>query len=271
MKKPIIVTLIMSIFVASQAAAGIQAGSKKLGAVWFIGDSITQSNCDGAGDNSPRKALHDLLKAKGYSFTFTGHHTVNPDGLPITGNAPAENLFQFHSGISGSVIGSNNGTRTGMTQNLTTFWGSGRLAQVKPNIIIIMLGANDVNSNIDTAAAPARLENLIAEIGKLPDIGNPTIILSNITPNRVPASKAQDRVTTYNEQVSALADQLRASGKDVHFTDVYTPVNTEYEKTMNIHTPEKPRFDHLHPGRYGNEVMAMQWFAKIQELAERKN
>ncbi len=55
-----------------------------LGAIWCIGDSITQSNADGDSSGSPRKALYDLLIANDYDFTYTGHFTANVDGLPTT-------------------------------------------------------------------------------------------------------------------------------------------------------------------------------------------
>ena len=64
---------------------GITAFSKNIGAVWFIGDSITQSNADGDGNGSPRKSLYDLLVANGYTFSFTGHYSAIVDLLTTTG------------------------------------------------------------------------------------------------------------------------------------------------------------------------------------------
>jgi hypothetical protein len=87
------------------ARGGVTPGSKDLGPIWFIGDSITQSNADGDANGSPRKSLYDKLTAGGYTFSYTGHFTANTDGLPATGGTAATNLYHYHSGVSGAVIG----------------------------------------------------------------------------------------------------------------------------------------------------------------------
>ena len=140
-----ILTLAFFVLVSSgSVTAQITPGSKDLGAIWLVGDSITQSNADGDPDSSPRSALFDLLTANDFSFSFTGHRTNNIEGLPVTGSTPATNLFQYHSGVSGAILGDTLRFMTGMTQNLPSHWNSGRLATVKPNIILIMLGTNDI-------------------------------------------------------------------------------------------------------------------------------
>lgn len=45
--------------------ADIVPGSKNIGAAWFVGDSITQSNADGDATDSPGKALYELLTTNG--------------------------------------------------------------------------------------------------------------------------------------------------------------------------------------------------------------
>ena len=252
---------------STRSQAGLAKGSKDLGAIWCIGDSITQSNADGDSGGSPRASLHQLLVKGGYTFTYTGHFTANPEGLPVTGTSPQENLFQFHSGISGSVIGASAGGRVGITQDLPGFWKSGRLAAVKPNVILIMLGANDINSNIHAETAPERLVALIDTIRVQPGAGNPTILLANITPNRVPASKAAERVKAYNARIPQVVEKLKKSGCDIHFVDQFGPIEREYDAAMDLDpNPEKTRYDHLHPGAYGNQLIATQWFKKIEEL-----
>jgi hypothetical protein len=77
--------VLAALLLLPSARAAITPGSKDLGAIWFIGDSITQSNADGDNNGSNRKSLYDLLRASGYTFSYTGHHTVNVDGLPTTG------------------------------------------------------------------------------------------------------------------------------------------------------------------------------------------
>lgn len=235
--------------------AGITPGSKNIGAVWFIGDSITQSNADGDSTGSPRKSLYDLLNANGYTFTYTGHYTANVDGLPTTGATPDTNLYQYHSGISGSVIGNNISGRTGMTQNMASFWTSGRLATVKPNVILIMLGTNDVDQAIDLPNAPARLATLVDTIYGLPGVGNPSVFLASIPPNRSTLPADPINTAAFNASVPGVVSSEDALGRDVHFVNQFTPLDNAYALDMNS--------DNLHPNATGNNTMAQQWFNGI--------
>ncbi|MFD0896071.1 hypothetical protein KBB96_01160 [Luteolibacter ambystomatis] len=238
-------------------SAAIAPGSNNLGAVWFVGDSITQSNADGDANGSPRKSLYDLLVAHSYTFTFTGHYAANTDGLPASGGTPETNLYQYHSGISGSVIGNDTSGRVGMTQNLPAHWTSGRLAMVKPNVVLIMLGTNDINSDIDRPNAPARLTAYLNAVYSQPGIGNPTVLVASIPPNRTNASKPA-WVSTFNAEVPGVVGAQRALGRDVHFVDQFTPIETNYATLMQA--------DNLHPNAAGNASLAQQWFNKIEEI-----
>ena len=234
---------------------GLTAGSKNIGAVWFIGDSITQSNADGDANGSPRKSLYDLLLANGYTFTFTGHYTANVDGLPTTGASADTNLYQYHSGISGSVIGSDVSGRTGMTQGTPSFWTSGRLASVKPNVILIMLGTNDVDQNIDLTNAPARLTTLVNTIYAQPGVGTPSIFVASIPPNRTTLPGDPLNTATLNAAVPGVVSAQRSLGRDVRFVDEFTPLDNAFATNMMS--------DNLHTNTTGNGTLALQWFNAI--------
>ena len=240
------------------AWAAITPGSKTIGAVWFMGDSITQSNADGDSSGSPRKSLYDLLVANGYTFSYTGHYTANIDGLPASGGTADSNLYQYHSGISGSVIGDNYGGRTGMTQNTPTFWTSGRLATVKPNVILIMLGTNDVDQNIDLANAPARLTTLVNTIFAQAGVGNPSVMVASIPPNRTSLPNDPVNTATFNAAVPGVVAAQRALGRDVYFVDQFTPLDNDYANRM--------MGDNLHTNAAGNNSLAQQWFDKISAV-----
>jgi hypothetical protein len=76
-----LLVLAVLLTLARTGSAETPGGSKDLGAIWFVGDSITQSNADENPNGSPRKALYDLLIAHGYAFSFTGHWKGSVDGL----------------------------------------------------------------------------------------------------------------------------------------------------------------------------------------------
>lgn len=233
---------------------------KDLGAIWFVGDSITQGNADGDPQGSPRKSLHDLLTAAGYTFSFTGHHKANVDGLPASGDTPATNLHHFHSGISGSVIGEGFRGRTGMTAGLPGFWKSGRLAVVKPSIVLIMLGTNDIDNRIDPDHAPAQLKAFVEALHVLPGAGHPAVFVSTIAPNHKQADLTAS-TAAYNAALPGIVKELRAAGKDVTLVDAFAVLDANHDKLI--------RGDLLHPNGDGNQAIARVWFDAIQARAER--
>ncbi|MEP2775105.1 MAG: GDSL-type esterase/lipase family protein [Luteolibacter sp.] len=253
---------LLSLLGIMNATAGITPGSKDLGPIWFIGDSITQSNADGDVKGSPRKSLYDLLTKNGYTFSYTGHHAKNPDGLPESVADPADNLYHYHSGVSGIRIGEVGGDR-GFASILEKSWNEGRLATAKPNVILIMLGTNDVGMMEN---APDRLRKLVTGIYALPDVGEPTVFLATVPPNRRTGQErfADDRenVAAFNGTILEMVKDFIAEGKDIHFVDQFTPLDDNYAATM--------RPDNLHPNATGNDTMAQTWFDAISNVVGEK-
>ncbi len=263
------------------SSAALLSGPKDLGNIWFIGDSITQGGSDEDNRNSPRTALYELLTEANYSFSYTGHVSDTPDNLPAIGSGLG-NLYQYHSSVSGAVIGdsSANGIHNdftnptngqvlpGIAGNLAEWFRSGtsRLSVAKPDIILIMIGTNDVPYN-DMAHAPDRLRNLIETIYALEGIGNPTIFLANITPNPQPINHANIQtpfdekdqfVTQFNAAIPGLVTDFQTLGKDIHFVDQYTDIKGD---TLNLMQPN----DSLHLNSAGDDVVAQNWFEAIDE------
>jgi fibronectin type 3 domain-containing protein len=244
-------------FIAPRIEAALVPGSKNLGAIWYIGDSITQGNADGDSTETVRSTLYDKLVAAGYTFTYTGHFTANSEGLPITGSDPASNLYQYHSGVSGAVIGTNYTTRTGITQNIPIWWTntSGRLPVVQPNLILIMIGSNDAGLPLDISNAPARLSQLISTIYAQPGVGNPTILVATIPPDQQ-SSSSPTNVAIFNAGVPAVVQSFQSLGDDVYIVDQFSILNANFATAMTS--------GGLHPNAVGNDYMAQNWLNTIQ-------
>lgn len=249
-----IVYLLVSLFLVQMLFADNFA-NKDLGAIWFIGDSITQGNADEDPEGSPRKALYDLLKANGYEFSFTGHHRVNVDGLPETGQQPETNLFQYHSGVSGYLIGEPGVRMPGIGSFLESFWSSGRLATVKPKVVCIMIGTNDIGRHYQLAEAPVRLKQLIEALYALPGIGEPTVFVSSVPPIRGGTTMIT-HVAGYNQAIPKIVEEFKTQGRQIHYVDSFTPLVRRFEETMCS--------DGLHPNATGNAIIAKQWFRALE-------
>ncbi|MGJ8677508.1 MAG: GDSL-type esterase/lipase family protein [Akkermansiaceae bacterium] len=231
-------------------------GAKDLGAIWFIGDSITQSNADNDPSGSLRKSLCDLLLKNDYKFSYTGHHTKNSEGLPETGTRPTDNLYHYHSGVSGILIGSEKSR--GLFSMLPESWESGRLAVVKPRIILIMAGTNDVGRGFKLDQASDRLRALLDRIYELPNLGQVQVFLASIPPNR---RNDDDRanVVVFNESVPLIVNEYKAKGKKIYYVDQFAALEEDYDENMCS--------DDLHPNGVGNHAMAKQWFEAIESAA----
>lgn len=248
--KRLITALLVSVLLPAIVNAQITPGSKDIGAVWMVGDSITQGNADASPTSSPRSELFNLLDDAGYSFTFTGHHRVNSEGLPVSGGQPSTDLYRYHSGISGNEI-------LNLTTRLRSDWSSSRsrLSTVKPNVIMIMLGTNDINNGAGVVNAPDRLKNYVDLIYNQPGIGDPTVFVANIPPIRTSPDKPE-RVDAFNGEIPGIVNEQRILGRDVNFIDMYSPLNNDYDNLM--------RSDNLHPNGLGNVMMAQQWFGGVE-------
>lgn len=245
-KDPIVIaraTLSILAIVAfvGQADAALVAGSKDLGSIWMIGDSITQGNGSGDPTGSYRSDLYDLLSTNGYDFGFTGHWDASSAGLPSG--------YQYHSGVSGAVIQSDYSGRTGIEQNIGTWWNQGQLAMSKPNVILLMIGTNDIYLDYDTAAAPDRLSSLIQSLYTL--AGNDlTMFVASIAPQGTSGD-----VVSFNAAIPAIVDEFKDKGKDIYFADVYAAINANYGMLM--------AGDNVHPNAAGNEAIAQTWYNAI--------
>ena len=226
-------------------AALLSGAAKDLGAIWYIGDSITQGNADRSAETTPRSELYRLLKEKGHDFVFMGHSKANPEGLPEKGKD-----YLYHSGVSGIRI-------DGVTHNLDKFLKQGNIKANRPSLIFIMLGTNDIGAGHKIETAPERLKELVNKLYAIPRIGEPTVLISSIPPNRRQENE-RTNVMLFNEKLPGLATDFRAAGKAVHYVDIYTPLDQAYETTM---TP-----DNLHPSAGGNTVIAQTWVEAIEKL-----
>jgi len=142
-----------------------------------------------------------------------------------------------------------------MTANVPKWWNAGRLASTRPNIVLIMLGTNDIDINDNVADAPNRIKKLVntilAQVG--PSDPHPAIFVAQIPPNGS-ADRAQ-RVVDFNNALPAVIATLRKERKDVTVVDQFSLINANRGGLMR---------DALHTNTAGNGVLASQWVKAIK-------
>ena len=173
-------------FISFESGANIK---KNVGAIWIIGDQVNLGNKDGATTSTPRSEMYKYLNKIGYDFTFTGHLTSQAEGLANDPN------FTSHSCLDNVKI-------KDVSDKLKSYWKQGRLKSVKPNIICVMLGTNDIDNDL-IDKTPERMKTLLDKLYALPDIGSPLVLVGAIPPNQT-IERKKTNVNIYNEGLSLI-------------------------------------------------------------------
>jgi lysophospholipase L1-like esterase len=155
-----------------------------------LGDSITD------GYNIPggyRVDLEDELRASGIRFDFVGSQHNGPRSL-------ADHDHEGH-----------NGWRIGQLQSYVDAW----LTTYQPDVVLLLIGTNDILQHYRLATAPDRLVTLVDLIRTV----RPTtkIFLSTLPPIANPADNS--RITTYNADVIDVVRTRAEAGEPIRLVD----------------------------------------------------
>jgi hypothetical protein len=148
---------------------------------------------------------------------------VGSTGYPL----PAELGSKRHEGHSGFTIAAAPIGYGNITDNIATWLGP----TMNPDIILMMIGTNDINYQYRVDEAPARLDHLISLIS---DLGtglkpNAYLVVASLPPindannnfRSTPTDySANARVNAFNATLPGIVDQHRARGEHVYFADV---------------------------------------------------
>lgn len=185
-----------------------------------------------------------------------------------TGNSlPLELGSKRHEGHSGYTIAfappSYSFGFSNITDNIARYLGP----TMNPDIILMMIGTNDINRNYLVDAAPARLDHLIALISDLSTGLKPNakLIVSNLPPiddahNNFRSSptdfSANARIMAFNAAIPGIVAAHRARGERVYFADI------------NSALALSDIFDGLHPTAEGYNKLGDAWYSAILSVPE---
>ena len=121
-------------------------------AVLPLGDSITEGYLPSGANGGYRVELFRQAALAGKNLTFVGTQTNGPTTVE---NRTFPRRHEGHGGYT--IAGGGSGALAGtITDTAITMY--------HPNIVLLMIGTNDLNDNLDVSAAPTRLGKLIDEI-----------------------------------------------------------------------------------------------------------
>jgi lysophospholipase L1-like esterase len=211
-----------------------------------FGDSITDGYLAQRGGY--RIPLFQRSHQEGKHLTFVGSAVNGPamvDGVPFP---------QHHEGHSAYTI-DDEPLPAPAHKGISPFVKTS-IPAYHPDIVLLMIGTNDVDNSIDLPNVPTRLGALIDAIIALD--AHTLIVVAQITPTMQDPLNA--RIQAYNAAIPAVVKARADAGKHVAIVDMYNAFVSDqaYRSTL--------MYDRLHPNIAGFQKMADTWNTVIHDL-----
>lgn len=203
-----------------------------------LGDSITagqgstHKNPNGTDVGGYRTYLYSYLTQANIAFDFVGSQKYGPDTLPDKDN-------EGHFGY----------TLQDLYGSLDTIFQKNN-----PNLLLLLIGANNVGQYKDSQDAPLFFEKVLNEIiRKNP---NTCILLGSLTPikNEPGNEWKKTNIEKYNNALKKIVSQKKAQNVKIWFVNFYSLL-TQYDLSSGAH-----------PNDQGYNKMAEAWFQAIRFL-----
>jgi acyl-CoA thioesterase-1 len=200
-----------------------------------LGDSITYG--DGGSNAGYRSTLAELLTALDEPFRFVGTTNENRGRLPLEQS--------FHEGHCGWVIRGGSTGREGLFEHVPRWLGP---EGVRPDVILLMIGTNDIDLGHALHDAPHRLAELVSLLidPRRGLAASARLLLAQLPP--VLDAELDARVLAFNRAVAELGARLGAAGQHVEVVDMH-----------GLLAPEDMT-DTFHPNDAGYRKIAKAWF-----------
>lgn len=124
---------------------------------------------------------------------------------------------------------------------------------LRPNVVLLHAGTNDMNRPVDPSGAPQRLGRLIDKIlNRCPD---GVVLVAKIVLSKSPL--IQNRINTFNAEIARVVSQRVEEGKHVLLVDMFDSLTTS------------DLADDIHPNSRGYKKMADKWRLGIEQAKEK--
>jgi lysophospholipase L1-like esterase len=210
-------------------------------AILPLGDSITEGF--GSSGGGYRVELFRQAVQAGKSITFVGALANGPNDVE------GQPFPRQHEGHGGYTIDSDAG-HSGISGQIT----DSALSMYHPHIVLLMIGTNDLNGNVDVNNAPSRLGDLIDDIVE----ASPETLV--VVATIIPMVNGNDsKVGPYNEAMVGLVDSRAAEGQHVVLLDNWAAF------TADPNYANSWMGDSLHPNDAGYAVLGGSFYDAISE------
>lgn len=240
--------------------------------IYPVGDSITYgasrrlktpATVDIPVPGGYRLPLYTRLTSSGYTVKYVGDTNTNPaEGL---------NGEVYHSGHAGWKVDDNNSIYDNVTGWSTTVKSQ---AGRDPDVILLLLGVNDLNGGEEAATTAAQMKKLIWRLagigpavdGDTPLYPNAKLLLGKVLDSTYATSSVKletlsTRIGEYNTALETFVNGLtpEQGSARIRLVDLKTPLDEANGFTYF-------RYDNLHPAAEGYTQMARNWFAAVEDF-----
>ncbi len=206
--------------------------------ILFQGDSIT----DGG-----RSRNNDWNHVMGHGYAYLVASRLGFD-------LPEKQYHFYNRGISGNTV-----------PDLAERWQKDTL-DIKPDLLSILIGVNDVNAEINGRAgfssreyAESYRKLLDQTRQKLPDlklvIGEPFLL---------PVGRVKSKWEEWSEKVRHRQETARELAKE--FAAAFIPYQSAFNDALKRASAEYWIWDGIHPMPAGHELMSREWIKAVKEL-----
>ncbi len=265
-----IISLLTAILIVCAALPGAAVYAEDAAVrLLAMGDSITDDyGATTSGTGSYRKYLYPQLTADGYAVNMVGSRSNWTDSCTSTIGGTEFTYDPAHDGYSGFTISSARNaagsTRSGLLEQLQS---SDTLAQNTPDIILLMIGTNDILDDNSIANMRTGLENLTRYIySECPKvklfIASPPPLdtsrvgswMANYWTSEDIAADTDQKISDYEQAIAEIIHQLNGEGYTCEYVDMHSAFENP-DGSNNYALLE----DGCHPNLDGYAAMADRW------------
>jgi lysophospholipase L1-like esterase len=213
-----------------------------------VGDSITLGKLDNVGGY--RRILYEWLTANGYAITYVGKQNL-PTSKRYPSLVPADGAILWHEGY-GSMR-TDQILNGGTAEKQTAPPIATSLANYKPDVVLLMIGTNDILQKYQLDTLQQRLGQIVDAIYAV----NPKIIVlvASIAPLGGWTRVDQEKLgVAYNAAIPGLVAKEQGLGHPIAFVDIHLALQAIKGSLAG---------DQVHPTAIGYAKMAQAWYKAL--------